>query len=125
MGNELADRWMQQIPQMEGQIEKTDMVICEQVNDELSGTIQRLLPESERFKRWNFSAKCMSELVLGTFWPRDESKNPGSYGMILLNLIHKNSLEGFWIELGCDEQGGRFKFTGACKMVPSTWHRNP
>ena len=66
MGNELADRWMQQIPQMEGQIEKTDMVICEQVNDELSGTIQRLLPESERVKRWNFSAKCMSELVLGT-----------------------------------------------------------
>ena len=121
---EFTGTWRQEIPEMRGELGKTDIVLCEHKEDRLSGTIRRLLPESERFKRWSFEARIRKGLVFGTFWPSDEDKNPKNYGTLHLNMISDTYLEGFLVELFCTDHEGEHRFTGEITHVPTRWIRN-
>jgi hypothetical protein len=125
MSRDLTGVWVQEIPPMFGQLPKTDMVECVQKGNQLEGVIKRILPESERFKRWYFSAQVMPGLVLGVVWPKDETKNSNSYGTIQLNQISDSYFEGFFLEFLCDEIDQKPRFTGEHKQWPIKWKISP
>ncbi len=125
MSNDLTGVWIQEIPSMFGQLPKTDMVECVQNGSQLEGVIKRVLPESERFRRWRFSAHVIQGLVLGIFWPKDETKNSASYGTIQLNQVSESHFEGFFLELLCEETEERRRFTGESVQWPAQWRIQP
>ena len=120
---ELTGIWRQEIPEREGELGKTDFVLIEQRGDQLTGSIRRLLPESERFKRWDFEAKIRKRLVFGTFWPHDENKNPKSHGALCLNLISDTLLDGFLVEILCADGGEEYRWTAQVKNM-ARWIKN-
>jgi hypothetical protein len=121
MSRDLTGVWVQEIAPGFGQLPKTDMVECVQRENQLGGVINRILPESERFKRWYFSAQVMPSLVLGILWPKDETKNANSYGTIQLNRISDDRLEGFLAELLCEGIGLQSRLTGECRQWSIQW----
>ena len=123
MSRNLTGLWAQEIAPVFGQLPKTDMVECVQRENQLGGVIKRILPESERFKRWYFSAQVMPDLTVGVLWPKDETKNTNSYGTIQLNRISDDRLEGFLLEFLCEEGDQKPKFTGEYRQWPLNWQR--
>ena len=124
MSSHLTGVWIQEIPPMFSQLAKTDMVECVQKGNQLEGVIKRILPESERFKRWYFSAQVMPGLVLGILWPKDETKNSRSYGTIRLNQISDGHFEGFFLEFLCENVDEKPRFTGGYRQWPVHWKKN-
>ena len=120
---DLTGTWIQEIPSSLDQFEKTDIVECKQESDKLEGVIKRLLPESERFRRWEFSARIAENLTFGIFWPKDELKNPHSYGAFHLNILSGSYLEGFLLEFICAENDQPPSFTGTYKQWPVKWKK--
>jgi hypothetical protein len=122
--NDLTGTWIQEIPSSLDQFEKTDIVECKQESDKLEGVIKRLLPESERFRRWEFLAHVSEGVVLGILWPKDERKNPNSYGALHLSIISESTLEGVFLEFICTKSSKITRFTGTYNQWPMKWKKS-
>lgn len=120
---DLTGTWIQEIPSSLDQFEKTDIVECKHKSDTLEGVIKRLLPESERFRRWEFSAHLSEGVVVGILWPKDERKNPNSYGALHLSIISESTLEGVFLEFICTKSGKTTRFTGTYNQWPVKWKK--
>lgn len=121
---ELSGLWYQIIPQHGTEPNKIDRVECKQINDRLTGNISRIFPPNQRFKEWEFEAKTKRNLLFGTFWSRDTSKNPGSYGTLQLNIIDEKHLEGFYVRLlTVAAEEGTPVFTNKLERIPFSWKK--
>jgi hypothetical protein len=114
----LTGNWEQIIE--DGQTIKRDLVRCRHVGDKLSGTIERLEPADQNYKRWKFEAQQRGSMIFGTFWTTD-LRNNESYGTIQHYLITNSRLEGFYVRLEVTTQES--KLIGNLKETRFRWHR--
>ena len=122
--HDLTGTWIQEIPEVSGELNKTDIVTCEHSEDELKGKIKRLIPESERFKRWYFAGKMRGAHVFGMFWQQDHRKLPYDYGTLHLTLMAPELLEGFLIKPYNAGADARAFLRWGTKPVPLKWTKN-
>jgi hypothetical protein len=92
----LTGEWEQIIE--DGQTIRRDLVHCRHIGDRLEGTIERLEPADQNYKRWKFEAQKRHSMIFGTFWATDLTNNE-SYGTIQHYLITNSKLEGFYVKL--------------------------
>jgi hypothetical protein len=98
---ELSGEWIQIIYDKNGSILKKDIVECYHLGDRLQGTIQRLEPSTDKYRKWTFEGKILDDLFFGTFLTTDRRRNPGSYGTLQLRKVifqGETTLEGFYIK---------------------------
>ena len=114
----LTGNWEQIIE--DGQSVKRDLVRCRHIGDKLKGTIERLEPEDQNYKRWKFEARKRSSMIFGSFWATD-LRNNESYGTIQHYLINNSNLEGFYVKLEVTAQES--KLVSTLKETHFRWQR--
>jgi len=102
----LTGDWLQTFT--DSQTDKQDLVHCRHIGDRLEGTIERLKPADQTYKRWRFEARKRNAMIFGTYWAIDRKNNDGSHGTIQHYLITNSRLEGFYVKLQVATQKGRF-----------------
>src|SRR5207302_1737079 len=60
----LTGDWEQIIE--DAQTPKRDLVHCRHIGDKLEGTIERLEPKDQNYKRWKFEAQQRNSMIFGT-----------------------------------------------------------
>jgi hypothetical protein len=115
----LTGDW-EQIIEEEGQTTKRDLVHCRHIGDKLEGTIERLEPADQNYKRWKFEAQLRNAMIFGTFWATDP-RNHESYGTIQHYLITNSKLEGFYVKIEVTTQDG--KVVSNFKETRFRWQR--
>jgi hypothetical protein len=118
----LTGSWSQIIDAQKGEPFKRDLVRCRHSGSELRGTIERIEPKDQSYKRWTFRGKNIGNLVFVTFWTGDQVKNPGSYGTIQLNVINENDLRGFYVKLIVTPS--QKQFSGVLQDFSLQWKRS-
>jgi hypothetical protein len=119
----LTGTWSQIIDAQKGELFKRDLVKCLHFGSDIKGTIKRIEPECQNYKRWKFRGKRIGNLVFVTFWTDDQINNPLSYGTIQLNVIDENDLRGFYARLVVTL--GQKQFSGELEDFVLQWKRLP
>lgn len=119
----LTGTWSQIIDAQKGEPFKHDLLRCRHFGSDLRGTIERIEPKDQDYKRWTFRGKRIGNLVFVTFWTSDQVKNPASYGTIQLNVINENDLRGFYVKLIVTP--GQKQFSGDLQDFSLQWKRSP
>ena len=96
---ELTGEWMQSVVNDNGKVEKRDHVTLKHnhLTKRVEGSIERLAPEDQKFKKWVFEGVLRGNVLFIIFWTADVKSNPGSYGTIQLHEIDEGKLTGFYI----------------------------
>jgi len=118
---DLTGKWEQIIPAQSGEPEKLDIVDCKHIGNKLKGCIVRVSPADQSEKHWNFEAKITHDVVYGTYWPLNPSKNPRSYGTIQLDVIDVNQLKGYYGRLRTHTNSGHEGVQRYIKITMVSW----
>lgn len=86
--------WEQIIPAVNEQPLKRDLVTCFQHGERIRGTIQRVEPTSENWKRWGFEGRVREQVLAATFWSEDPGVN--SFGIMLLVHSGEHRYDGYY-----------------------------
>jgi hypothetical protein len=115
----LTGEWDQIIPAQKNQPEKHDLVNCRDNGSKLRGSIERINPAEQSFKKWQFQGQRRGSLLFMTFWTTNLKSNPGSYGTIQLHSIGENHWKGFYVKLivTADKE----MFTGQLEKFDLEW----
>lgn len=113
--NGLSGEWWQFVPGQGERPPRLDHVICRQRQEEISGTIRRLEPQSEAGRQWVFRGYVRGTVAIAAFLSVDVDYE--GYGVLL--LLPKNyatsEWDGFYVRLS----RGR-----AVEQVPLDWMRS-
>jgi hypothetical protein len=74
---------------------KRDIVDVRQRGERLEGTIRRKVPIDQHEKKWQFRARCRSNVIFGMFWSLDTGIV--SFGTFTLRYADDGEYHGFYM----------------------------
>jgi hypothetical protein len=105
-----AGHWIDEIFDPNNEIVKRDEIEMNQRGQEISGTIRRIFPEDQNYRRYKFRGLIRGESILVVFWSIDE--NIRSFGS--WNVHHTGDFiyEGYYLSyIGSDIEKIPIKLT--------------
>ena len=118
---DLTGTWIQEIPEMDGELRKTDIVRCTHLGNSFKGQIRRLIPESQRFKQWTFEGRVTGGHILGSVRALGISKTRCHCETFHLHLIETGHLEGWFLKARLSEDPGGDGATDKLRIIPVQW----
>jgi len=128
-GNRVMDMngtWTQEIPPCGGELNKTDIVMCDHEGDAVSGFIRRILPESQRARKWRFAGRQRGSCVFGVYWPHEEDASGVAleHGTFHLSLRDDTVLEGALVSASAVDRESGPEGQSNLQTVTVKWIRN-
>ena len=93
--NDFSGTWEDQIFDSNGVVEKKDKFLIVQNGIELSGTIERLFPADQNYRRWKFKGNIQDDSIIACFWPTN--KTDASFGCLFVKKQSDGHFVGYYL----------------------------
>ena len=101
--SDFTGNWENNILDEKQNVIKVDELRVQQNNDRLYGSIQRVEPSSQAYRKWFFEGRMIGNNFIAIFWPKD--KTVISYGSWYVHQVGDSKFEGFYLKL--NEKDGK------------------